>query len=176
MRFTHEQEFQLLEVWHQRVYMLLEFIIFCDQWDCKCWFGGCSLHSKDGTRFLTSLSPQVMTRGHKKLSLVGKPRLLLFILRPPSFLCHLHMHTIHLPLYSLVYLFDFSQLLDPSPRLTAFSSLAAFFSSSLQHVQKPHGGSASNLNMLGFPFVFLVQRPHNAASIAQDPLSADLIR
>lgn len=44
------------------------------------------------------------------------------------------------------------------------------------YVQKPHGGSASNLNMLGFPFVFLVQRPHNAASTGRDPLSADLIR
>lgn len=44
------------------------------------------------------------------------------------------------------------------------------------HIQKPHGGSASNLNVLGSPFVLLVQGPHNAVSSAQDPLRADLIR
>lgn len=66
MRFTHEQEFQLLEVWHQLVCMLLEFIIFCDQWDCKCWFGGYNLHSKDGTHFLTSRHLAVTTSNDKR--------------------------------------------------------------------------------------------------------------
>ena len=79
---------------------------------------------------------------------------------------HLHAHHIHLTLSPLFYLSTF--VLYPQS-----SSLPlAFF----PYIQKPHVGSASNLHMLGSPFVLLVQGPHNAVSSAQDPLCADLIR
>lgn len=82
-------------------------------------------------------------------------------------LSHLHAHHIHLILYPLFYLSTFFHLLYPSLLLLLTFS---------PYIQKPHGGSASNLHMLGSPFVLLVQGPHNAVSSAQDPLSADLIR
>lgn len=88
-------------------------------------------------------------------------------------LSRLHVHPIHLTLDCALPLYEIfltTIALTPSP---SFTLPLAFFS---PYVQKPHGGSASNLYMLGSPFVLLVQRPHNAASSAQDPLSADLIR
>lgn len=89
-------------------------------------------------------------------------------------LFHLHAHHIHLTFSPLLYLpyFFFFYLLHPSaPPPNSTLPLACS-----PYIQKPHGGSASNLNMLGSPFVLLVQGPHNAVSSARDPLSADLIR
>ena len=70
------------------------------------------------------------------------------------------------------FLIFFFHLLHPSTPPPS-STLPLAFS---PYIQKPHGGSASNLNMLGSPFVLLVQGPHNAVSSARDPPSADLIR
>lgn len=78
-------------------------------------------------------------------------------------------------LNSVHYLFDFFSNCYFPHFFSQFHPPSALFFFP-PYVQKPHGVSASNLNMLGSPFVLLVQRPHNAASIAQDPLSADLIR
>lgn len=73
-------------------------------------------------------------------------------------LCSISLNFFHPP-HSLLFPCSFTLLLAFSP-----------------YIQKPHGGSASNLHMLGSPFVLLVQGPHNAVFSAQDPLSADLIR
>lgn len=129
----------------------------------------------------TWLSPQIMTRDthdvflrvHKKFFQLGKIitvtslSTVLFLSSAISMYTRFPFHSTHWSTF-LIFRNDLishhvSLLSPPSPP-------------SPQHVQKPHGGSASNLNMLGFPFVFLVQRPHNAACIAEDPLSADLIR
>lgn len=104
-------------------------------------------------------------------SLSTSPHLLLF--RSSSFFLSSPL-TPHAP-YALSSAPLFLKCFPPSTSLTPppCSTLPLAFS---PYNQKPHGGSASNLNMLGSPFVLLVLGPHNAVSRVQDPLSADLIR
>lgn len=126
-----------------------------------------------------------------------RPDALLHITSPSSylFLPLLHFFTSYLSLHGLS-LISFSFTLPspcpPHPPYTLSSVLPFHIfpppialtpppSSTLPlgfspYIQKPHGGSASNLHMLGSPFVLLVQGPHNAVSSARDPLCADLIR